>query len=141
MNNPKHLKYLRLFENFFKMNELMGHLREIARKLILDMPNADGEITIDNFKIELFFKSEVEDKINQLLAIIRQDGERVGSILLDFGNSEFPGSIVVQYSIGNANEGVSLYSRKEKFEGDLLNSEKFRKRIEMRNKLSAMLTK
>lgn len=141
MKNRKRMKYLQIFESFLGMNEIMDTLRRIAMKIIQDMPKADGEMTIDDYKIEISFDSDLVDGIRQLLAIIRQNEVGIGSILLDFENSEFPGSIVVLYTVGIANEGNSLYCREEKFDRDLLDSDKIRKRIDLKNKLSESLKK
>jgi hypothetical protein len=143
MKNQKHMKYLQLFESFFELNELMGHLREIAKKIIQNMPTTDGEISMDNFKIEISLKSDLDDGVKQLLAIIRQEEKRIGSIYIDFESADFPDNIIVKYDIDMENEGVSTnsYSRTEQMDRDLLNSERKKKRPNWRNNLSESLPK
>ncbi len=142
MKNQKHMKYLQLFESFFELNELMGHLREIARKLIQNMPTSDDEISIDDFKIEISLKSDLEDGVKQLLAIIRKNEKSIGSIFIDFESPEFPDNIILKYIIDMANEGISTnsYSKTEKMDKDLINTEKNRK-LNRRRNLSPSLPK
>jgi hypothetical protein len=143
MKNPKNMKYLQLFESFFELNELMGHLRSIAQKLVQNMPASDSEVTMDNFKIEISLKSDLDDGVKELLAIIRQDGKRVGSIFIDFESPAFPDNIIVKYEIDMENEGVSTnsYSRTEQMDKDLMNSERKKRRPNWRNNLSESLPK
>lgn len=141
MKNPKNMKYLKLFESFFQMNELMFHLREIAKKLIQNLPTSDNQMTLDDFKIEISLNSDIVDGVKQLLAVIRQNEQVVGEIFMDFESREYPDYIMVQYTLSNTNEGNSLYCRSEIYDRDLLNADKIRRRIKFRNELSAQLPK
>lgn len=143
MKNQKHLKYLKLFESFFEMNELMGHLREIAQKIVQNMPTNDGEVSMDDFKIEVSLKSDLDEGVKQLLAIIRKNEKSIGSIYIDFESQEFPDNIIVKYIIDIENEGVSSnsFTRSEKMDKDLLNSARRKRRPNWQKNLSESLPK
>lgn len=135
------MKYLKIFENFLAMNELMGNLRIIAKRIIGNIPSTDGVIMIDDFKIEISFNSNIQDGVKQLLAVIRKNDHVVGEIFMDFESKDYPDYIMIQYTLSNANEGNSLFSRREIFDRGLLNADKIRRRIKFRNELSAQLPK
>lgn len=143
MKNQKHMKYLQLFESFFELNELMGHLREIAQKLIQNLPTSEDEISMDDFKIEISLKSDLDDGVKQLLAIIRKNEKNIGSIFIDFESSDFPENIIVRYNIDMENEGISSnsYSKTEKMDKDLMNSCKKIRLPNWKNNLSQSLPK
>jgi hypothetical protein len=142
MKNPKRMKYLKLFEGFFEMNELLMHLREIARKIVQNLPEKDGEIIMDDYKIKVSIKTNImnDDNIQELDALIFKNEEMVGSIYLDF---DAPEELIVQYVIPLTNEGqtISNYSRKEFLDRDLINIHKRKRKQNWRNNLSQDLPK
>lgn len=142
MKNPQRMKYLQLFESFFELNELMGHLREIAKKLIQNLPQENGEITMDDYNIEVNLKSNLDDTVRELLAIIYQNELHVANIFIDFNSPDYPNNIIINYGINLKSEGVStnIYNRKEMMNKDLINTEKKRK-PNWKNNLSPSLPK
>jgi hypothetical protein len=142
MKNPKNMKYLKLFEGFFEMNELLMHLREIAKKIVQNLPEKDGEIIMDDYKIKVSIKTNImnDDNIKELDALIFKNEEMVGSIYLDF---DAPEELIVQYILNLTNEGhtISNYSRKEFLDRDLINIHKRKRKQNWRNNLSESLPK
>ena len=142
MKNPKNMKYLKLFEGFFEMNELLMHLREIAKKLIQNLPAEDGEITMDNFNIQVSIKTNIldDDNIKELDAKIYKNEEMIGSIFVDF---DAPEELIVQYVIPLTNEGqkINNYTKKEVIDRDLINIHRKIRKPHWRNNLSESLPK
>jgi hypothetical protein len=142
MKNQKRMKYIKLFEGFFEMNELLMHLKEIAKKLIQNLPDEDGEISMDDYKIKVAIKTNImdDDNIQELDAKIYKNDDMVGSIYVDFDSSE---ELIVQYDIPLTNEGqkISSYTRKEEIDRDLVNSQKRRRKRDWRRNLSQDLPK
>jgi len=142
MKNQKRMKYIKLFEGFFEMNELLMHLKEIAKKLIQNLPEEDKEISMDQYKIKVAIKTNImdDDNIQELDAQIFKNEDMVGRIYVDFDSPE---ELIVQYDIPLTNEGqkVSIYTRKEEIDRELINIQKLKRRRDWRRNLSQDLPK
>lgn len=140
MEKQRRMKYLRLFEAYFEVNEFMIDLRLISKLLITDVPNSDRELLILEYIVRICIKSN-EDGVTGISAIVLKNDIQVGLIELDFDNSDFPDYVFVQYNLCYTNEGKSLYCLVDKVDKSLLDSEKIKRRNRLFKKLSASLPK
>lgn len=102
------MKYIKLFEQYLSTEEIMEHLRTVAKKVVRKLallPRGQGaELALeDNCRTMIKRITSLNNDIAFLEVDVYLDCMYIGNIQLDY-QSESP-SILVAYSLDSRNEG------------------------------------